>query len=61
MWEDSIVEETRALRQEMMDEAGKDLDDLFEYLQREQAQYKERLVRLAPRKAIMVAVSAEKR
>jgi hypothetical protein len=61
MWEDSIVEETRTLRQEMMDEAGNDLDDLFEYLQREQAQYKERLVRLPPRKAIPVAAVAGKR
>jgi hypothetical protein len=35
MWEDPIVTETRALRQEMMDEAGNDLDALFAYLQKE--------------------------
>lgn len=54
MWEDPIVTETRALRQEMMDEAGNDLDALFVYLQKEQEKYRERLVRLPPRQAILV-------
>jgi len=54
MSEDPIVEETRELRQEMMDEAGNTLDDLFAYLQEEQEAYRERLVRLPP-KAIPVA------
>jgi len=55
MWEDPIVTETRALRQEMMDEAGSDLDALFVYLQKEQEKYRERLVRLPSRPAIRVA------
>lgn len=55
MLEDPIVAETRALRQEMMDEAGNDLDALFVYLQREQEKYRDKLVRLTPRKAIPLA------
>ena len=55
MPEDPIVEETRKLRQEMMDEAGTTLDDLFAYLQKEQETYRDRVVRLPPRKAIPLA------
>jgi hypothetical protein len=55
MPEDPIVEETRQLRQEMMDEAGTTLDDLFAYLQKEQETYRDRVVRLPPRKAIPLA------
>jgi hypothetical protein len=57
MPKDRIVEESRALRQEMMDEAGTTLDDLFLYLQKEQeTTYRDRLVRLPPRKAVPLAV-----
>jgi hypothetical protein len=56
MPEDPIVEETRQLRQEMMDEAGTTLDDLFAYLQKEQETYRDRVVRLPPRKAIPLAL-----
>jgi hypothetical protein len=56
MPEDPIVEETRELRQEMMDEAGTTLDDLFVYLQKEQAKYGDRVVRLPARKAIPVTL-----
>lgn len=56
MPEDPVVAETRELRQEMMDEAGNSLDGLFAYLQKEQEAYRDRLVRLPPRKAIPVAV-----
>lgn len=59
MWEDPIVAETRALRQEMMDEVGNDLNALFAYLQREQEKYKERLVRLPPRRPVPLGVSSE--
>ena len=59
MWEDPIVEETRALRQQMMDDAGNSLDALFEYLQREQAKHSDRLVRLPPRKAVPLGVSSD--
>jgi hypothetical protein len=55
MSDDPIVEETRKLRQEMMDEAGSTLDDLFVYLQKDQEIYRDRVVRLPPRKAIPVA------
>ena len=58
MWEDPVVAETRALRQEMVDEAGADLDSLFEYLQREQAKYKDRLVRLPARPAMQIVTTA---
>jgi hypothetical protein len=54
MPDDPIVEETRKLRQEMMDEAGSTLDDLFIYLQKDQQTYRDRVVRLPPRKAIPV-------
>ena len=57
MWEAPIVAESRALRQEMMDEAGNDLDALFAYLLKEQEKYRGRLVRLPPRRAIPVAGS----
>jgi hypothetical protein len=56
MPEDPIVEETRTLRQEMMKEAGTSLDDLFAYLEKEQAKYGDRVVRLPARKAIPVAL-----
>jgi|GEM_PF-3937130 len=40
----------------MMDEAGTTLDDLFLYLKKEQETiYRDRLVRLPPRKAIPLA------
>jgi hypothetical protein len=52
MSEDPIVAETRAWREEMMEEAGNDLDGLFDYLAKEQENYRDRLVRLPARKAI---------
>jgi hypothetical protein len=55
MSEDPVVAETRELRQQMMEEAGNSLDGLFDYLQKEQESYRDRLVRLPARKAIPVA------
>jgi hypothetical protein len=52
MQEDPVVAETRALRAEMMEEAGSSLDGLFEILKKEQQHHRERLVRLPPRKAL---------
>lgn len=52
MTDDPIVAETRERRQEMMDEAGNDLDSLFAYIQREQSKYKDRLVRLPAKPAV---------
>ena len=57
MAEDPIVAETRRLRQEMMEEAGNSLDDLFEFLRKEQENYRDRLVRLPARKATPVLSS----
>jgi hypothetical protein len=49
VWEDPIVAETRALRQELMDEVGNDLDALVSYLQEREREHPERLVSLPPR------------
>ena len=54
-WEDPIVAETRALRQQLMDEVGNDLDALVKYLQERELDHPERLVSLAPRKPTAVA------
>jgi hypothetical protein len=59
MWEDPIVAETRVLREEMMSEVGNDLDALYEYLIAEQEKYKDRVVRLKPRRAVPLGVSAD--
>jgi hypothetical protein len=55
MPEDPVVAETRLLREQMMQDAGNDLDALFAYLKKEQESYRDRLVRLPPRKVIPVA------
>ena len=55
MPEDPVVAETRELRKQMMDEAGNTLDDLFDFLKKEQEAYRDWLVRLPPRKAVPVA------
>lgn len=51
MPEDPIVAETRELRQQMMDDAGNSVDELFAYLQKEQERYRDRLVSLPARNA----------
>jgi hypothetical protein len=56
MSEDPIVAETRELREQMMREAGNSLDGLFELLAKDQENYRDRLVRLPPRKAIPVGI-----
>ena len=50
VWEDPIVAETRALRQQLMDEVGNDLDGLVRYLQERELEHPERLVSLEPRR-----------
>jgi len=50
MHEDPIVAETRALREEMMNEVGNELDALVEHLKRRQTQHPERLVNFPPRR-----------
>jgi len=49
VWEDPIVAETRALRKQLMDEVGNDLDALVKYLKERELDHPERLVSLPPR------------
>jgi hypothetical protein len=60
-WEDPIVAETRALRQELMDEVGNDLGALVKYLQERELEHPERLVSLPPRKPMPTANTHEKK
>jgi hypothetical protein len=60
-WEDPIVAETRALRQELMDEVGNDLGALVKYLQERELEHPERLVSLPPRPPITTANAREKK
>ena len=50
MSEDPIVAEMRALREELMNEVGNDLDGLFTYLKKREALHPERLVSFSPRR-----------
>ena len=59
VWEDPIVAETRALRQQLMDEVGNDLDKLIEFLKQRELEHPERLVTLPPRRAIAVGTREE--
>jgi len=54
MSEDPIVAETRALREELMDEVGNDLDTLFEYLKEREKLHSDRLVSFPPRRPFVV-------
>jgi len=60
-WEDPIVAETRALRQELMDEVGNDLSALVKYLQERELEHPERLVSLPPRAPITTVNAHEKK
>ena len=59
MAEDPIVAETRALREELMNEVGNDLDALFEYLKEREKLHPERLVSFPPRRPIPVQSSKQ--
>jgi DNA polymerase III delta subunit len=50
MWEDPIVEETRAAREELLERFNYDLDALCEYLQQLDAQSDKKAVTLEPRR-----------
>jgi hypothetical protein len=54
MSQDPIVAETRALREELMNEVGNDLDALFEYLRQREASHPERLVSFPPRRPVEI-------
>ena len=61
VWEDPIVAETRALRQQLMDEVGNDLDALVKYLKERELDHPERLVSLPPRRPeVTVSTTSEK-
>jgi hypothetical protein len=59
VWEDPIVAETRALRQQLMDEVGNDLDTLVAYLRERELEHPERLVTLPPRRPVVTATVEE--
>jgi len=58
MHEDSIVADTRKLREEMMNEVGNDLDKLFEYLKQREALHPDRLVSFPPRRTEIAGARA---
>ena len=60
-WDDPIVAETRALRQQLMDDVGNDLDALVKYLQERQLDHPERLVSLPPRRSVTAATASDKK
>lgn len=61
VWEGPIVAETRALRQQLMDEVGNDLDALIKYLRERELEHPERLVSLPPRRPVATATLQEKK
>jgi hypothetical protein len=61
VWEDPIVAETRALRQQLMDEVGNDLDALIEFLQERELEHPERLVSFPPRRPTMAGAHDDKK
>lgn len=50
MWEDPIVKETRAAREELLKRFNYDLDALCEYLQQLEAESAKKAVTLEPRR-----------
>lgn len=61
VWEDPIVADTRALRQQLMDEVGNDLDALIKYLKERELEHPERLVSLPPRRPVATATMQERK
>jgi hypothetical protein len=49
MWEDPIVKETRAAREELLERFNYDLDALCEYLQQQESRSSKKAVTLEPR------------
>ena len=50
MWEDPIVKETRAAREELLKRFNYDLDALCEYLQQQETRSAKKAVTLEPRR-----------
>ena len=53
MWEDPIVKETRAAREQLVEEFGGDLDALWEHLQKTQERYRDRVVTGQPKPPVV--------
>lgn len=61
MPEDLIVAETRALREEVMRDAGDTLEGLFDHLRKRQALHPERLVSFEAKRTCGPAVDARRK
>jgi len=59
MWQDPIVAETRALRNEYALQFNNDINDIFKDLMAKQAAHPERLVSFPPRKPKVSTVVAQ--
>jgi hypothetical protein len=59
MWQDPIVAETRALRNEYTRQFNNDIDDIFKDLMAKQAAHPERIVAFPPRKPKSSTVVAQ--
>jgi len=55
MWQDPIVAETRAIRDEYSRQFNYDIDAIFEDLMAKQAKHPERIVSFPPRKPVVTA------
>ncbi|MTW19619.1 hypothetical protein [Allochromatium palmeri] len=60
MWQDPIVAETRALRDEYARQFNYDINDIFKDLMVKQAAHPERVVAFPPRKLTVSAVVTQK-
>lgn len=59
MWQDPIVAETRALRDEYARQFNYDIDAIFEDLIAQQATHSERVVSFPPRKPVLDVVAPQ--
>jgi len=61
MWEDSIVKETRAAREELFASFHKDLAALCSYLREKEREHPDRVVTLPPRRPEIVDIGRRNR
>ncbi len=59
MWQDPIVAETRALRNEYARQLNNDINDIFKDLMAKQAAHPERIVAFPPRKPKVSTVATQ--
>ncbi|QEP42871.1 hypothetical protein D5085_06870 [Ectothiorhodospiraceae bacterium BW-2] len=59
MWQDPIIAETRALRDEYARQLNYDINNIFKDLMAKQALHPERVVAFPPRKPTVSAVEAQ--